>query len=316
MFEFSDVYIVPKYSTVTTRSMVDTSSVLDPLLKQNRIDVPIISANMDSVTDGKMAMAVADAGGLGAIHRFMSIEQNIKEYKAASGRITLVSIGVNSDSKERAKALYDVGARYFIVDIAHGHSELMENMVKWLNHEFKDIFIIGGNVATHQGAVDLISWGVQAIKCGIGPGAACLTKNVTGVTVPQFTAIKNCVRAADSVNTPITVIADGGVREIGDIAKALGAGADFVMSGRMFASCVESPLPGVYRGMASKDAMKMIRDVDFLPTPEGKTMEVEQKVSVKQLVQEIKGGLQSAFSYSNAINLGEFQASCEFGFRR
>jgi len=316
MIEFSDVYIVPQYSMVSSRAMVDTSSILDPLLGYNKIDVPVISANMDSVTDGKMAKAMSSAGAIGALHRFMSIEENVKQYKLTKNKPTLVSVGVSENSKNRAQALYNAGARHFIIDIAHGHSELMENMVKWLREKYKDIYIVGGNVATFDGAVDLISWGVNAIKCGIGPGAVCLTKNVTGVTVPQFTAIRDCVRAADSVNTPITVIADGGIREIGDIAKALGAGADFVMAGSLFASCKEAPLPGIYRGSASKDVMKTVRS-DDLPTPEGKSVEIKQEeISVKELVGNIKGGLQSAFSYSNATDLVDFQARCKFGFRK
>jgi IMP dehydrogenase len=316
MLDYNDAYIVPQYSDVLSRSEVDTTSVLDHLHSSIPIRVPVISANMDTVTDGRMAAAMAEAGALGALHRFMSIEKNVEEYRKVHGLPMLVSVGVCDDAQGRIQALYDAGARHFIIDIAHGHHGLMKKMLTWIKETYSDVFVVAGNVATFEGTIDLITWGADAVKVGIGPGAACTTKNVTGVTVPQFTAVQNCVTAARSVNRPITVIADGGVREIGDIAKALGAGADFVMAGRLFAGCPEAPHPGVYRGMASLDAMRSVRVSDKLPTPEGKTMTVEQDMHIAEVIDLIEGGLRSAFSYSNALNLAEFQQKCKFGFRK
>lgn len=316
MPHYSDVYIVPQYSDVTTRSTVDVSSILDPEHQKTKINVPVISANMDTVTDGTMAKAMAEAGAIGAIHRFMSIGENVEEYKKAHGLPTLVSVGVNEASRERVLALYETGARRFVIDIAHGHHNLMKQMIAWIKKNAPEAYVMAGNVATPEGVADLVSWGADAIKVGIGPGAACTTKNVTGVTVPQFLAVRQCALTVKGIKTKkVVLVADGGVREIGDIAKALGAGADFVMCGRLFAGCPEAPHPGVYRGMASLDAMKTVRMTDKLPTPEGKTMTVTQEMHVSEVVDLIAGGLKSAFSYSNSLSLNEFHRNCKFGFR-
>jgi IMP dehydrogenase len=182
---------------------------------------------------------------------------------------------------------------------------------------------MAGNVATHQGADHLARWGADAIKVGIGPGAVCLTKNVTGVTVPQLGAIKDCSNAVKNLSLykrPL-IVADGGIREYGDVAKALGAGADMVMIGGLFAGTDEAPgqlINGkkVYRGMASKEAMSSIRIGETMPTPEGTSILVDTKGSVRTIVEGIAGGLRSAFSYSNARTLHQFQNQAKFGIRK
>lgn len=330
MADYKDVYIVPRYSEVMSRSDVDTTSILNPDHTYARIRVPVISANMDTVTDGNMARSMALAGALGAVHRFLSIEENITQYIIAAKRGTqvLMSVGVSGDSEERFRCLYDEGARNFIVDVAHGDHKLMKNMLYYIrSHCGDDVFIVAGNVATVKGTARLVKWGADAVKVGIGPGASCTTKNVTGVTVPQFLAVRDCAAELDCLSQingrRYVCIADGGVQEVGDIAKALGAGAHFVMSGRLFASCPEAPMPGVYRGMASADAMKGLpvdamkenRLSDKFRAPEGKTMQIERGTSVEEVVDLIAGGLRSAFSYSNALTLDEFHSFCEFGYR-
>jgi IMP dehydrogenase len=316
MAHYSDVYILPQYSEITSRSIVDTSSVLDPKHTKTEIPVPVISANMDTVTDGYMAKEINKAGGLGAIHRFYpNIDENVAEFKKTEGQTALVSVGVNDLSKKRAAALYGAGARHFVIDIAHGDHVLMKDMISWMKTSLENVFVIAGNVAQPQSVENLIKWGADGIKVGIGPGAACTTKNVTGVTVPQFLAVAQCASTARSIDKDVVVIADGGVTEIGDIAKALGAGADFVMCGKMFASCPEAPHPGLYRGMASLDAMRTVRAGDKLPTPEGRTLAINEGSHVAEVIDLIGGGLRSAFSYSNARNLKEFQSNCKFGFK-
>lgn len=324
--DYKDVFIIPRLSRISSRKDVDTSVQLFNF----KLDVPVISANMDTVTDGIMALAMAKAGAIGAIHRFMSIEDNIKEFNIVKDggfkdkKIynCLVSVGVNGDSKERVQALYDEGARYFIIDVAHGDSEQVAEMIEWIKAEY-DCYVMAGNVATTDGAMTLKSAGADAIKAGVGPGAVCLTKNVTGVTVPQFTAVLACseVKNPYDEDEDIILVADGGITEIGDICKALGAGADLVMAGRMFAVCEESCGPKfngkkVYRGMASKDAMLKIRSEDNLPTPEGTSIVLtEDTQTVEQVVKHVKGGIQSSFSYCDAQNLKEFQRYCRFGTR-
>jgi len=336
--DYKDVFIIPQFSEVTSRSDVDTSVILKQKSTINTqgfiLKVPVMSANMDSCTDGKMALAMYRAGGIGAIHRFMSIEQNLTEYMMVaheSGKC-FISVGVNSESQERTMALYEAGARNFIVDIAHGHSKMMQDMLVWMRgHLSPESYIVAGNVATEEGAADLFRWGADAVKIGIGPGAVCTTKNVTGVTVPQWSAVlKTCSPSAKeryyritqnrTFNRPI-LIADGGIQEIGDMAKALGAGADLVMAGRLFASCLEAPgarVNGkkVYRGMASRDAMLTIKEASILPTPEGiSTLLDIADDTANSVVSHIKGGLQSAMSYSNAKNLWTFQENVNFGIR-
>lgn len=331
--DYKDVFIVPQYSDVTSRSEVDTNVILEHS-PEFVLRTPIMSANMDSVTDGKMALAMYMAGGIGAIHRFMSIEQNLTEYNVVAfekGKC-FVSVGVNDESHDRTIYLYEAGARHFIVDIAHGHSKMMKDMLGWMrSHLEASSYIVAGNVATPEGALDLFRWGADAVKIGIGPGAVCTTKNVTGVTVPQWSAVmQTCGGFAkeryfkalsERTDSRPILIADGGIQEIGDIAKALGAGADLVMAGRLFASCQEAPgarVNGkkVYRGMASRDAMLTIKDASVLPTPEGiSTLLDITDDTANSVVNHIKGGLQSAMSYSNARNLWTFQENVKFGVR-
>lgn len=330
--QFSEVFIYPQYSEILSRAEVQTKSVLDHSLggidadspPSLVLDVPVISANMDTVTDGRMAVAMWQAGGMGAIHRFMSIEDNVKEYEyvAKFEARAFVSVGVSGDAFDRARALYQAGARYFVIDIAHGHSKMMKDMIQKVSR-LGHVYIMAGNVATPAAVSALAEWGADAVKIGIGPGAVCTTKNVTGVTVPQFTAIKQCckIKVTSKRGHPIVRIADGGIQEIGDIAKALGAGADAVMCGRLFAGCKEAPGPRmngqkIYRGMASRDAMLTIRDESGLPTPEGiSTLISETEETAGDVTQRIKGGLQSAFSYSNARNVTEFKRNVQFGIR-
>jgi len=317
--DFGDVFILPQYSEIESRSMVDTSVQLGKL----QIGIPCLSANMDTVSGAEMCRAMYGAGGIGALHRFMTIENNVTEYRSVveSGLCEcFVSIGVNEDSKARAEALYEAGARYFIIDIAHGHSLMMRRMTMWLRGACPDVYIISGNVATPEGVRDLGRWGADAVKIGVGPGSVCLTKNVTGVTCPQFSAILNCSQKTYSGKLPL-LIADGGLVEIGDIAKSLGAGAHMVMSGKMFAGCKEAPGERigdkkVFRGMASRDAMLTIRSADKLPTAEGLSTLIDATdVSASTVLEQIHGGLKSSFSYSNSRTIAEFHTNVEFGVR-
>ena len=334
---FQDLYIIPQFSSVSSREKIDISIMVGKM----NIRVPVISANMDSITGSDMAIAMKLAGSVGALHRFMSVEKNVTVYQQVrhgrnmatehSSLDCFVSIGVNRDSKERAAALFSAGARYFIVDIAHGHSQVMKDMLEWLRKEFgSDIFIMAGNVATKKGAYDLASWSANFVKVGIANGKVCTTKNVTGVNVPQIESISSARAGVEEYSNDFflteekrpMIVADGGIREIGDIALAIAVGADLVMAGSLFSGTDEAigEVVGgkmVYRGMASRDAMKIIRSDDgSMPTAEGTSILVEPKGSVKNIVKDIAGGLRSSMSYSNSRNLKEFYDSVKIGVRR
>lgn len=321
-YGYEDVFIIPEYSNVLTRSEVSTDVVLGSKERSFTLKIPVISANMDTISESKMINVLNEKGASGALHRFLSIEDNVKEFKKISNpNLSFVSIGTNSDYKDRAKALFEAGALNYIVDIAHGHSLMMKNTVDWLRKEFKNkIMIMAGNVTTREAVIDLESWNVDAIKVGIGPGSVCLTKDVTGVTMPIFSAVQKCANVSK-----VPIIADGGCKSYGDVAKAIGAGATAVMSGYFFAGTDEIPdkawqinggseVP-VYRGMASSDAMKTIRK-ENLPTPEGKSITVERKGSAGNVIEQIAGGLRSSYSYVGATNTREFQSKVNFGLKR
>lgn len=336
-YHYHNVFIKPQFSEVLSRKDVDISQKL----WGKKVRVPIVSANMDTVTDGAFAVHTTHAGALAALHRFMSVEDNIKEYllfkQHHKTKECFCSIGTNLEEMERFKKLYEVGARWFIIDIAHGASQNVMLMLKRLQDfskvsgQGKDFKVVVGNFANprtvHYFLDSDFSKFVDGYKIGVGPGAVCTTKNVTGVTVPQFTAVVECVKtirdfdSIDGFNR--VIIADGGVREIGDIAKAIGAGADLVMVGKLFAECSDSVAgreafatghAPVYRGMASAAAM-----IDFKGkvscTPEGKETTVECSKTVADFVKNVEGGLQSSFSYCNKRTFKGFCGNVEFGVR-
>lgn len=325
---YDDVFIIPQYSDVETRQQVSTKTILKGV--HSKLDItletPVISANMDTITEHEMAICLAKQGAQGALHRFLTKEQNVEQYRLVqeAGQDCFVSIGVSPEDRERAILLFYAGARRFIVDIAHGHSLKMRETITWLRTNFgNEVFIVAGNVATGEAACTLEAWGADAVKVGIGPGFVCTTKDVTGVTVPMFGCLEQCF----SQNYAKNIIADGGARSYGDIAKAIGLGAKAVMSGYFFAGCNEIPdvakvvnhISGnqsfIYRGMASSDAMKVLKK-DKLPTPEGKLVEVSSKGSAEHVIKDIAGGLRSSMSYSNANNTTEFVSNVKFGRKR
>lgn len=259
---FDDVLLVPNYNGIRSRQDVSTSVSMGRI----NFDIPIISSNMDTITGIRMANAMAELGGLGILHRFMSIEQNVEEFRKAVNKERVgVSIGVGEAAIERAEALIAEGAVIICLDVAHGHAKLVNQTIKTLKKKFRDqIVVIAGNVATYAGADYLAAAGADVIKVGIGGGSVCTTRIKTGFGVPQLTAIMMC-RQVDRV-----LIADGGIKTPGDAVKALAAGADFVMLGGMLAGTEETPgevryksLPDgrqvavkIFRGMASKEAQE------------------------------------------------------------
>jgi IMP dehydrogenase len=309
---FDDVLLIPNKSDVRSRKDPDLST---QFTKKLRLKTPIMSANMDTITEMEMAKAMNALGGVGILHRFMTIEDQIAQVAAlrsANLEIIAASIGVNQDFKERAQALVNAGANVLTVDIAHGHSIQMIETVKYLKDTYQDrVQIIAGNIATPEGTLDLIEAGADAIKVGIGPGSMCTTRIITGCGVPQLTAIAICADAAEAKGVPI--IADGGIKTSGDIVKALAAGASSVMLGSMLSGTIETPgeiKKGVkmYRGMASKAAQVSWRGE--LPTgmaPEGESTFVAVKGHVSDVILEVCGGIRSGMSYVNATTIAEIK---------
>ncbi|MBC7419561.1 MAG: IMP dehydrogenase [Bdellovibrio sp.] len=313
---FDDVLIIPSKSEIRSRR---DPSLKSQLTKTLFLETPIISANMDTVTESKMAIAMHKMGGLGILHRFMTVEQQVEEVrlvKEAGAEIISASIGVNGDFKERAEALVRAGVNLMTIDIAHGHSVQMMETLKWLKDKFSGLQVIAGNLAMPDAAIDLIEAGADAIKVGIGPGSMCTTRIITGCGVPQLTAIALCAEAAESYGVP--VIADGGIRTSGDMVKAFAAGASTIMLGSMLSGTIETPGDIVngrkqYRGMASKKAQISWRgDMPEGMAPEGESTFVNVKGHVDTVISELTGGIRSGMSYMNATTIAEIKLKAKF----
>lgn len=313
---FDDVLIMPKKSEMKSRK---DPSLKSRITKTKYLETPIISANMDMVTEARMAIAMHQFGGLGILHRFMDTDKQvamIQEVKASGAQIISASIGVNADFKERAHAIVKAGVNLMTIDIAHGHSVSMMDTLKWLKDTFPGLEVIAGNLATPDAAIDLIEAGADAIKVGIGPGSMCTTRIITGCGVPQLTAIALCAEAAESYDVP--VIADGGIRTSGDMVKAFGAGASTIMLGSMLSGTIETPGDIVngkkqYRGMASKKAQVSWRgDMPKGMAPEGESTFVNVKGHVEDVLHELCGGIRSGMTYMNAQTIAEMRDKTSF----
>ncbi|MFH1193480.1 MAG: IMP dehydrogenase [bacterium] len=446
---YSDVLLIPQRSSIISRHFVDVSA---DLCRGIRLKMPIISANMDTVTEHKMAIAMARMGGIGVIHRFMSVAEQAEQIKKVKrsesyrvdapytlepgktlgeardamkrygvtgllivdhlgrlqgiltrrdvafedddsrlvsdlmtpkerlivayediildeakkilarhrieklplvdndgklvglitskditktmeypnatkdlrGRLRVAAaIGVKEDTLERATALREAGCDVLVIDIAHGHSEMVLNTIEMLKSHNIGMPIIAGNVATPEAVRDLVAAGCDAVKVGVGPGSTCITRLVAGVGVPQFTAVLECSREAQKYNIPI--IADGGIVYSGDIAKAVGAGASTVMLGSLLGGTEESPgitmmkngrKYKISRGMASfganinREAGKNTESGEYVA--EGVEAMVPYRGSVMEIVNQLSGGLKSGMSYSNAGDIAEFWQNARF----
>ncbi|WP_253715971.1 guanosine monophosphate reductase [Bdellovibrio bacteriovorus] len=313
---FDDVLIIPARSDIRSRRDPQLTS---KLTKKITIETPIISANMDTVTEYDMAFAMHQLGGIGILHRFITTEEQAlqaRRLKEAGVKHVSASVGVGEEFKARAKTLIDGGVDIITIDIAHGHSIQMMETLKWLKDHYPNIEIIAGNLATPDAARDLIEAGADAIKVGIGPGSMCTTRIITGAGVPQLTAIGLCAEVADSYGVP--VIADGGIRTSGDMVKAFAAGASTVMLGSMLAGTIESPGEikngkKQYRGMASRSAQESWRGgVPQGMAPEGEATQVNVKGHVKDVILEVTGGIRSGMSYVNANSIAEIREKALF----
>ncbi|MBS1626787.1 MAG: guanosine monophosphate reductase [Bacteroidetes bacterium] len=318
---YDDIQLVPSYSTVTSRKNIDLST---KVTKRYSIQIPLVASCMDTVCESEMAVALAEIGGVGCIHRFMSVQHQLHEVsivaKAAADLFiknnsnttipVMAAVGANGDYAERAAELVKAGANIILIDVAHGHHE---NVKTAINHLKKllpaHIDIIAGNIASAAAAKDLEAWGADGLRVGVGGGSLCTTRIKTGFGVPNVTCLENILAI-----TSIPVMADGGIRASGDIAKALALGASSVMLGSLIAGTKEAPgqiiekpngLYKRYRGAASLET-KTVHGQEQRNV-EGESTVIPFKGGVKFVVEGLLDGVRSALSYGGANNLKAFK---------
>ena len=323
---FDDVLLLPQYSDI----LPSETDISLQLTKNILLKVPFLSSAMDTVTESKMAISIAHAGGLGVIHRNLNIVDQTKEIKKVKKKNLLVgaAVGTNKDDLERARSLVTNGCDLIVIDTAHGHSEKVLKTLSKLKRIIKKIPICVGNIATAAAAKKLYNSGADIIKVGIGPGSICTTRMVAGIGVPQISAIMEVKQVLK--NRKIKIISDGGIKFSGDVAKALAAGADAIMMGSIFAGTYESPgkkfkikgkIYKQYRGMGSIGAMssgsanryfqKNFKDKSKF-VPEGVEGRVEYKGNVSKIIYQLKGGLRSSMGYIGAKNLSQISKNAKF----
>lgn len=312
---FDDVLLVPQYSQIQSRSSIDLSQDIP---KAHKSTLPIVSSPMDTVTEADMLVALSNAGGIGVVHRYNSIEDQVKivtEAASQGAKNIGAAIGVSGDFEQRAGDLYDAGANVLCIDIAHGHHVLMQKAIEGVRGVLGDsVHIMAGNVATLQAFNDLADWGADSIRVGVGGGSICSTRVMTGHGLPTLQSVIDC----SASDRDALLIADGGIKQTGDIVKALAAGADMVMLGSMLAGTDESPgetfyVDGVkcksYRGMASAAAQIDWRG--HVASEEGVSHRVATKGPVINILESIEKALRSGMSYSGASNMASFRAKSD-----
>lgn len=323
---YDDVLLVPQYSEILPPDVLLTTQIGNITLR-----LPFLTSAMDTVTESQMAIAMAQMGGLGIIHKNMTAEKQAEHVTRVVRKKLLVgaAVSVSNEQFERAKLLIHAGAQVLVVDASHGHSKGVLTQVRRLKKTFgKRIVVIGGNVTTAEGTRALIAAGADVVKVGVGPGSICTTRIIAGIGVPQFTAVMECAHAAKKLKR--TIIADGGLRYSGDIVKALAAGATAIMAGGLFAATTEAPgrivtIDGVkmkeYRGMGSLPAMTRgskdrygqgkISDSKKL-VPEGVVGYKPYRGSVKTICEQLAGGVRAGMGYCGAKNIDTLQNHARF----
>jgi IMP dehydrogenase len=331
---YDDIQLVPQYSDIPSRTQINLHTLVS---RRYGLLNPLVASPMDTVCGEEMAFKMFLMGGVGCIHRFMSIEEQSQVVRSLYQRIygegfggpfeewgvmyddwhseinlipIMAAIGVSESDKERAKSLVESGANILVIDVAHGHHTNVLEMIKWCKNNLDDkVDIIAGNIATAQAAMDLVTYGADGLRVGIGGGSLCTTRIKTGFGVPNVSCLEEIIRVAK-----VPVMADGGIRTSGDIAKALALGASSVMLGSLLAGTEEAPgqiietpkgLYKRYRGSASLETKvvngQQVRNV------EGESTTIPYKGGVKFIVNGLLDGVKSALSYGGARNLKEFK---------
>ena len=328
---YDDIQLVPSFSTVSSRKSINLSTFVT---KRYSLQIPLVASCMDTVCESEMAIALAEIGGVGCIHRFMSIQHQTHEVATtASASASLLiknlwnienenntaviksipvmaAVGANGDYAERAAELVKAGANIILIDVAHGHHENVKNAIAALKKILPThIDIIAGNIASAAAAKDLEAWGADGLRVGVGGGSLCTTRVKTGFGVPNVTCLQNIIAV-----TTLPVMADGGIRTSGDIAKALALGSSSVMLGSLIAGTKEAPgqiiekpngLYKRYRGAASLET-KTVHGQEQRNV-EGESTVIPFKGGVKFVAEGLMDGIRSALSYGGADNLKAFK---------
>lgn len=314
---YDDVALVPQFNNIPSRTEPSLESWLSKKLK---VGIPILAANMDSVISYELADILIAQGSIPIFHRFLPFEEQVQWVKKYREK-TFISCGIQKI--EETQKLLDLGAAGVCIDVAHGHSDRMFRHIAELKKTHPNQEVIAGNVCTAMAYHDLVNAGADAVKVGVGPGAACTTRMVTGFGVPQFSAVQDCARIAEKLRVPL--IADGGIRTSRDVVLALAAGASTVMIGKLFALTKESAAPkressrvpsgleAKFRGQASADfqnefygglkAKTVAEGIDFWNPVSG---------SAEELLNLLLGGIRSGMTYGGARNIKELQRKAEF----
>ena len=312
---YDDVLLRPQRSDIRSRSEIDISTDLE---RGVCLQLPILASPMDTISESPMANAMGKVGASCIIHRYNTIKEQVGEIdKVDSLRTVGAAIGVSGDYIERASALVDAGANFLCIDVAHGHHIMMKEALRELRLMFGgDYHIMAGNVATLEGINDLADWGANSVRCNIGGGSICSTRIQTGHGLPGLQTIIECAKT----DRDVKIIADGGIKNSGDMVKAFAAGADAVMVGSLLAGTAETPgetymdAKGTrwktYRGMASKEAQVEWRGK--YSSFEGVAARVPHRGPVQTILEDLEKGIRSGFSYSGARNLKELQVKAQF----
>ena len=323
---FDDVLLVPRYSTV----LPSETNLRINLGNNLNLKTPFLSSAMDTVTESNMAIAMAKNGGLGVIHRNLTVKEQVEEIKKVKSKKLIVgaAVGTTSDDLLRAKSILDAGVDIIVIDTAHGHSEKVLQILNKIKKLVSRTPICVGNIASGEAAIKLYNEGADILKVGIGPGSICTTRMIAGIGVPQITAIMEVKKSMKSKK--IKIISDGGIKFSGDIIKGLAAGADAIMMGSIFAGTDESPgkkfkyknkFYKFYRGMGSIGAMSAGSSNRYFQknhkdkskfVPEGVEARVIYKGSVNEILHQLQGGLRSSMGYIGAKIMNEIQKKAKF----
>jgi len=307
---YDDIQLVPSYSEITSRKNIDLTTTVT---KRYKIKIPFVTAPMDTVCEEEMAVKLALMGGIGCIHRFMTIDSQIKMVQNVISRtspdiLVMAAVGANGDFYERAQDLVTSGVKIILIDVAHGHHKNVKDAIHKIKSINSNVDVIAGNIATRKAAEDLCDWGADGLRVGIGGGSLCTTRIKTGFGLPNVSSLLEIVPYSS-----VPVIADGGIRTSGDIAKALALGASSVMIGSLLAGTEESPgsiiekptgLYKRYRGAASLET-KMTHGQEQRNV-EGESTIIPYKGGVKYVIEGLLDGVRSAFSYAGADNFSTY----------